>query len=263
MHLTFHQQGLSIIAAGLLCVASAAAQETGLKVAGYQNEILLPPDGTGPYSKVIDLIAERSGVPIRLQILPAKRAWRAMHGPEPDVDCDYPSALDHRAADGLDTTAFLQSEAISHVRVYAVTGKDRPTVRTVRDLQGLRVAFNRGYGYGPDLAPVLKGSGPVRVQLYPVNNDLQGLRMLLLYGRVDVMLSYYPELLSFIRANDLPRPAYDLHHPLWQVPDALVCHGTAAVADMLNRVNDAIRALQQEGAIQSILGPLYLPVIEN
>ncbi|RED46137.1 substrate-binding periplasmic protein [Aestuariispira insulae] len=247
----------------LMAASNANATGIGLRIAGYQNEILLPADKSGPYSRIITAIGDEAGIPLTMEILPAKRAWRRMHGPKPEVHCEFPSALAHLPVDRLDVTDYIQAKAINNVRVYAVAREGRAPIGSVSELEGLRLAYNRGYGYGPELSPILRKEKPFPAQLFPVENDMQGLRMLLVYDRTDVMVSYYPELLSYLQREKLPTPVYDLNKPLWQVEDAILCRRSARVSSLLRDLNGAIDALLQRGVIQAILGDLYLPAPRN
>lgn len=242
-----------------LAGASASAAGIGLRIAGYQNEVLLPSDKSGPYSRIITAISDEAGIPLTMEILPAKRAWRRMHGPKPEVHCEFPSALAHLPSDKLDVTDYIQSKAINNVRVYAVAKEGRPPIGSISELEGLRLAYNRGYGYGPELSPILRKEVPFRAHFFPVENDMQGLRMLLLHNRTDVMLSYYPEMLSYLNRGKLPMPVYDLNKPIWQVEDAILCRRSERVSSLLRDLDRAIDALFQRGVIPAILGDLYLP----
>lgn len=248
-----------ILAALIFATSPALADASNVTLSGYENSVLMPSASSGPYSDVIQALISQNALPLDYQTFPAKRTYRRMFETPRQSDCEFPSALTHLAASNLEIEDFIESDPINYVQVHILTRPGSTSITKLEQLEGYNLAYTRGFGYGPELADLLSEPNNLLSNKYAVESDIQGLRMLLLYNRVDAVLSYFPEALVTLREQELPAPVYAKDRPFFKVADRIVCHKSDKTIRLIEQVNKGLARMQTDDQLRKLLGELYLP----
>lgn len=226
----------SLWAAGLalLSVAGAAPQaraDDPLTVAAFTIPGLLEENGGGLYAGMLADVARRTGIRIRLDVLPIARA-RASYR-QGQYDCLLP--LDPGVED--DYAGHLQSVPLAEARAYLFTRPGTPPLRGLGEVDGRRVGAELGVPYPAPVRAIIADN---------YAGTLENLLKMLNRGRFEAVLAYMPDMGAMATKMEVPVPSYDPAFPVAVYADSLTCRPTGRNQDLLQRINAALAAIKSE-----------------
>lgn len=242
-----------------LCLLAGPVLAKDVHVIGFEVPQLLPLEGDGPYTRVMDALGRRAkGQSFAFTRSPVRRAIRDLVSDTPIADCIFPTDVRNVADMGLDANDFLQSDPVNFARVHVFTAPGLPKITHMDQLHGMSVAFTEGYGFGPTLTPLITGEQTVLGHRIPVSSSVQSMRLLLKYKRVDAVIGYLPEDVLVAKALGLPRPNFDPDNSFFEVAERIVCHRNPRNRAFLQAINGALDAQRRSGELSRILGTAYI-----
>ncbi|WP_321392203.1 transporter substrate-binding domain-containing protein [Emcibacter sp.] len=229
-------------------VSFSASQEkmpviiTSLRIDGL---IGVPKDAR--YNLLLERISRETGRSIELRPVPGRRLSREFS--KTGRGCLFP---DYRADEDLKV---IRSNAFNQAIVYLVVLKKNHT-EPLRQINGLRVGVVNGYGYNLDNLKQAK-------EIVGVETERQNLN-LLLFERVDAIISYFPDLPLVANPQEMSEILYDTAKPQFVSPERFACYDTPENRDFIMRFNSAIAKFAETGELATMLYPYYygLPEIK-
>lgn len=197
----------------------------------------------GLFIELTKAIAERSGLDIEIQVVPAKRA--SVYFQEGDIHVLFPAVDRKFPPDQLPNRS---KEAIFSKKTYIFTRKDSPVFKSVQELEGKRVGVTRGYAYPEELL-----SNP-KILLDEANNDEASAKKLLA-GRIDAfVVEEQSGLNAFNASGAMDGVHYDAESPV-EVEDVYYAfQRTDEGAALAERFSNALSDMKQDGSFKKILG---------
>ncbi|NVJ70343.1 MAG: transporter substrate-binding domain-containing protein [Alphaproteobacteria bacterium] len=122
-------------------------------------------------------------------------------------------------------------------------------------LEGLRVGLVKGYGY--DFADFSNVKSITHVE-----SERQNLLMLL-FRRVDTILSYFPDLPLAANPGEIEKISYNARAPLHTSPERIACFDTPENRAFLTSLNQTIARLEKSGELAEVLAPYFYGLPED
>lgn len=201
---------------------------------------------TMAYSRVLNLIKQRSKYNIAFKHNPATRAMKLLETRE--ALCLFPSSLALKQHQNNK----VGSLPINTAKAYFMALKKISTERMLRtDLPPLKLGYWRGNTYGGKIEQLSHHI------LVDADTDIQAAR-LIERERIDVMLAYIPDSLNLIYANPEKPWLFDQNSHFYTQDDSFVCHDTPLARALIDDMNQIITSMKTSGELKSILGENYI-----
>lgn len=232
----------------------AAAELSGLFNA---PDMQMADKGSSPgvYQDLLALILHETGLEAdyEIAVLPMKRA--KMGFSRRQFACYAPGFdtfdLPERNALPKD---ILSSSAFNHAIVKVLSRHDNAIVKNANDISKNNViSLVRGVPINPQMQYMMDNS----LKYYLVNSEYENLQMLI-SGRVDHILAFYPDILAAYKQLGINKHfPFDATFSPLIIKDNLICHKEHESA--FKQIEAAILKYQQQGLLQKILHDYYLP----
>ncbi|MFC7050313.1 substrate-binding periplasmic protein [Emcibacter nanhaiensis] len=236
-----------ILLAGVIASSSVRAEDKGsIVIYSLDIEGLIGNSKGSKYNTLLDRVSRETGLNIILKAYPGNRLMREFeksHGA-----CLFP---DYRAPEGQ---GFIFTVPFNQALGHLVTLK-KDNGEPLRGIDGLRVGIVNGYGYdftGLDKAASLVG----------VETERQNLN-LLLFGRVEAILSYFPDLPLVATAEEMDQLIFDEKKPVFTAPERFACVDTPENRRFLKQFDAVVARLYESGELRDILSPFFYGLPEQ
>ena len=224
----------------------ARASETGhLEIFSIDIVGLIGNSEGAKYNLLLERVSRETGLNIILKAYPGNRLMREFQ--KSQGACLFP---DYRAPKDQ---GFIFSVPFNQAIGHLVALK-KDNVEPLRRLDGLKVGIVNGYEY--DFAGLNRAA-----DLVGVENERQNLN-LLLFGRVDAILSYFPDLPLVASPVEMDRLIFDKDRPIFRVPERFACIDTPDNRRFLEKFDAVIARLNANGELIKILSPYFYGVPE-
>lgn len=191
----------------------------------------------GSFIKLYRAIEHSAGYPIKLSLMPTKRAQ--LNFQQSNADVYFP---------GLQTSIpgkHLRSEIVFYKEVFAFVHADNQIPSSLADLASLRIGLTAGYNYGE----ILQYSN---FNIQEAQSDKVNL-LKLEAGRIDVFLVERYSGLRALKESQVDNIKYDLHQPLSSEPVFFIFQNTERGLQLKELFNQEILRLRASGRLNSIL----------
>lgn len=207
------------------------------------NGVQMSGEPTLPYNQLMShFLDNMTDIKVRHSFYPTARGYLLFENQQ--VDCVFPGDPSNLNP----SINMLVSEPFNMANAYLFNFAD-PALNE-KNIEGKRLALIRGYAYGNNQR-ILTHANAVTVQNY--SNAIGMLRL----GRVEAFADYYLDLSLNLPDKELASLNYDQTSPIASVEDHILCHSTPQSIRFINKVNNVIRDMKQDGRLKTILGKYY------
>lgn len=240
-----------VFAIVLLMMASISAVQAAPAVYGIYLENRLTDRGDKHYNHLLQRM-EEMGFEHQLQVSPLKRHYREVL--DDPAFCAFPVTLHSIRAGAYDdevkARALVSAQAVDYVTIRIFTRGGEPTIGSLSDLEGKRVALWAGL----DPAAHLPG---VNANIVSTRGEDVRLKMLDAH-RLDAIVGFMPDVQLASKKLELPIPEYDYRLELLYVREGatLVCVDTPENRQRVQTFDKILSQLKESGELRTILGPL-------
>lgn len=242
------RQLLSLITIVIAAMATnALAAERVIVAVPHINKLLEPSQPDLPYTRILALVKQRSKRDIIYKFGSAQR--NSMMLREQLALCLFPGSL----YSPVDIGARIESAAINVAKAYFMGFSLISTDQILAaDGPKLTIGFKRGNTFGGKIAQLAHHS------LVDINDDSQ-MVALLDKGRIDLMISYLPDIKYMLNAES-GRPILYGDDSLFHTQnDSFLCRDSKSSRAFVAELNKIITKMRNSGELKQILGPsLYL-----
>lgn len=210
-----------------------------LKIAG-----LIGSSADNKYTALLNIAAEDHGIHLVVSEVPGNRLEHqfTMIG----TGCIFP---EYRAPKGAD---IIISKPFNQAPVHMIWRKEDQPPQT---LDGLRIGLVKGYGY--DFADLSETKSVTYVE-----SERQNLLMLL-FRRVDTILSYFPDLPLAAQPGEMEKISYNASAPIHTSPERIACFNTRENRFFLDTLDQTVRRLKESGRLREVLSPYFYGLPED
>lgn len=233
------------IAGGLLVVLSLPAQAE-ITINAQQIPGVYMTDGSGIYNKIYDEVKKQVPDLPNLDIVnPGRAIGSYVRG---QVSCLTPANSNSNFYDVPFKT--IESMPFNLAKIYAFTAPGKPTVSSIADLKGKKIAVRQGFSYGRDLETA-------GLQ-FDKGQSIEANVRKLLDGRVDVVVDFVPDAWEAFDALKMAPLPHVADKPLAVHVDAIVCKDTPETQALISKISDVLLQLKASGKLKEILGSGYI-----
>lgn len=193
------------------------------------------------YNRLLNAVADDLGVPVDVRTVPGRRLERQFN--ILGKGCLFPEYRAPERSDIIRSAPFNQ--ATVHIVTLATVGRSQPP----RSIAGLRVGIVSGYMY--DFVDLSQASA-----VSSVESEAQNMQ-LLRFGRVDAILSYFPDLPLAVKDYEMAALAYDPAHRLFVYPERFACFDTPQNRAFLDGFATTVEKLHKSGELSDMLAPYF------
>lgn len=238
----------------LLCPIKAFAQEIlisqqseePITIAGTAWGITLDMDNTGVFYDLLNETLSRIDTLVNYTPLPFARA--AQNFARGKSDCLYSMSIrtfvdTYPEYEGMD---LIESQIITEQTSYIFASRGIPVIRTLDEIRGKKIAMILGETYDEYLADY---GG----EWFTVNDEESRMNMLL-RGRIDYVVGYFPDAFIHFRNLNVEPFAYDPNLVLYEAKDGITCYNTTRNQEFLTAVDTVFTEMKQSGVVSQIYG---------
>ena len=195
-------------------------------------------DGGGSYDKII-VNALSDEIKNTILVLPGKRALLRFSRCQ---NCCYtPSNINpnfyHHSADTVATAP------MNIAKIYIFTPRGQPTISNLSELSNKVVGIRRGMNYGQNI---------INADLnFVVVNTLKQNFKKMDRGRLDAVIAYSPDVVTYFTENILTAYPHNIKLPIGTHFDGLVCRGVSD--QFIQSFNNGLTLLRKSGELEKML----------
>lgn len=229
-----------------ISTTEGTSPSSGVKVYGYALEFRLQEQGGDQYNHMFQEMA-RQGLSFELVVQPFTRIIRDIGT---HTECVFPVSINaiRTAKPRYKDLPLVSSNPIDHISLRVFTRSDKPTLTSLSELDGKKVAVWDGL----DADIFLKD---VRATVETTPNELVRLKMLN-KDRIDAILGFTPDVNLAAEVLGIPMPQYANSLALFRDEGAsVVCHDTPRNREFILQFNQILAQLKESGKLREVLGP--------
>lgn len=216
-----------------------AAQQT-ITISTHEIDGLIGTSSDARYNRLFEKVANELDVPLSILSIPGNRLERHFH--QLKTGCIFP---EYRAPANK---TFLRSVAFNQATVHLVTLKAfAPNLHV--DIDNLTIGLVNGYNY--DFLDLSKAKSVAGVE-----TEAQNLQ-LLLFNRVEAIVSYFPDLPLAASDAQMEQISYDPNHALFVYAEKIACFDTPLNRLFLVKFKDVVALMAANGDLAEMLAPYY------
>lgn len=210
------------------------------------NTFLIPlmveSETEGVFIELTRQIAQRAGLDIKINILPAKRSIHQFNLAQADVL--FP-ALDPFF---INQKTFNRSKEVIYIkRDFAFTLKDQSAPISIPQLEGRKVSITRGYPYAPQLI-----NNP-NIQFFTANSDMFSAKMLQA-GHVDAFVAEEKSGLTAIHNIGLEEKVhYSQQYPISELDAFYATMATEQGLKLASILSEQLALMKKDGSFVAIM----------
>jgi polar amino acid transport system substrate-binding protein len=208
----------------------------------------------GVYYQLLSNILAETGLAAQysLQVMPMKRAKTAFN--RRAAVCYSPGLETFDPAErALLPDNIISSKPFNRALVRVIAKTPERIIRSIDDIKRSDViGLVRGVPVSTEMQAILARSG----KSYLVDTEIDNLK-LLISGRVDLIMAFYPDILFAYQSLGVQQPyPFDPNFSPLQIIDNLACY--AEHQPLIQRINEMLDLYQKNGTLQQLLGTYYL-----
>lgn len=222
------------------------AQDDPVQVIGFTKEGRMELDGSGHYPDLVRAIVAEAGVPAQFHVVPVIRSIREFgpHGPK----CLVPAALRPwmNQFPNLTPENTVEGEPIDYITAHIVTKPGTRPITNLMELEGKRL----GHWIGVQAERYLPEVPMTRVTAQSEESTIR----MLMSGRVDVILSWNPDVYILFSKLGFGEPSLEPDNPIYGSTAHFLCHRTPETEAFIEETDKVIRRMRSDGRLKEILG---------
>lgn len=226
-----------------MCVLSAlsvsAFSADKLNIATFPIPLMVESKDKGIFIELSKAIAKEAGFDLSIKVLPPQRTLKEFE--MGNVDAIFP------ALSITMPTKYEASDSVYIKRDYAFTLKGQPSLATIADLSGKRVAITSGYPYAQAL------TSDTTIRFDKANSDEQNVKKLLA-GRVNAfVVEEKSGLKAFLNDGSESKISYNQKQPLSEQEVFYAFQKSAQGKKYADRISSALKILKANGSFSRIM----------
>lgn len=225
-----------IVLNGICKVESVFASP--INIAGAHIDGIIQTNTKGKYDKIL----LETKIPVSYKVYPPKRAASLFLSKK--FDCILPGNLGYMTQKDL-----IQTAPFNKAKLYLFMLKSEE-LKSISDIKNQNIIVVSGIEYPDKLKKY-------NLKYSYASNEEAGIKMLL-QGRENYMLGYFPDLNRYKKEFIEENIQYDAKNPIEIIYDTISCHNTEASQNFIKSFNKKIEQMKSSGKLIEILGDDYI-----